>query len=245
LPQIAEVLQHCGMEIYRRSLPLLLCLLAAPSWFALVESGPADAARAMGRVERSSTRRGEGDAAAFLAFLADDASFFDRPVNGKESGEKRAETGLDLIWGADICRMRAVPTRIYHRAREMEGEKRRKNFSVTDSLFPSGRKQKDGSWKVALDCGIENPEPDANPSRCACLFPDDSTGQGRQPQALATRAPKNSSTRESQLAEAVLGVAAEEIPLPRRQFPSRGKTAAGVLLSAKAGTMFFEQLGGE
>src|SRR5437764_1049713 len=89
------------MPIHRSSLTLLLCFLAGTFVIRAAEPGPAEAARAMVESERKFYQTGQekGTRAAFLAFLADDAVVF-RPgaVNGKEAWEKRAETGLDLIW---------------------------------------------------------------------------------------------------------------------------------------------------
>src|SRR4051812_13036638 len=62
---------------------------------------PAEAVRAMVETERKFYQTGQekGTRAAFLEFLADDATVFrPGPVNGKKTWSQRAETGLDLVW---------------------------------------------------------------------------------------------------------------------------------------------------
>src|SRR5437762_8581712 len=89
------------MPIHRSSFTLLLCILAGPFVARTAEPGLAEAGRAMVESERKFYQTGQekGTRAAFLAFLADDAVVFrPGPVNGKESWEKRTETGLDLTW---------------------------------------------------------------------------------------------------------------------------------------------------
>jgi ketosteroid isomerase-like protein len=128
---------------------------------------PAEALRAMVQAERKFYQAGQekGTRAAFLEFLADDAIVFrPGPVNGKEAWSKRAETGLDLVWEPTFAAISRSADFGYDTGpskwRANKAEKKFANFGHFVSIW---KKQKDGSWRVVLDCGIENTESDAKP----------------------------------------------------------------------------------
>jgi ketosteroid isomerase-like protein len=243
------------MQIRPSSLTLLLCLLAGPPVGRAAEPGPAEAARAMVESERNFYQSGQekGTRAAFLAFLADDAVVFrPGPVNGKEVWEKRSETGLDLIWEPTFAAIaRSADFGYTTGPAKWKANKKEEKFLGYGQFVSIWKKQKDGSWKVALDCGIENPEPTGKPEPLRMVVPED----GEQAKAVNARqkalplqeahqafveAAKNNS------ADAVLGIAAEEIRVYREgSFPAVGKNASATLLRAKAGKISFDQLGGD
>lgn len=103
----------------------------------------------------------QGTRAAFLAFLADDGIIFrPGPVNGKEVWTKREETGLDLVWEPNFAVVARSGDFGYDTGpSKWRTSKKDEKFSGHGHFISVWKKQKDGSWKVALDCGIENPEP--------------------------------------------------------------------------------------
>jgi ketosteroid isomerase-like protein len=242
------------MQVRRRSLTLLLCLLPALFVVRAAEPGPADAARAMVESERNFYQTGQekGTRAAFLAFLADDAVVFrPGPVNGKEVWEKRAETGLDLIWEPTFAAIaRSADFGYTTGPAKWRANKQEKKFLGYGQFVSIWKKQKDGSWKVALDCGIENPEPTGTPEPLRVFVPDDRSNVridfGARRKALQEAQQKFAESAKADLADAVLGAAADEIRVYRDgSFPTVGKNAAAALLKTKSGKMSFEAMGSD
>src|SRR5438105_3461848 len=227
------------MPIHRSSFTLLLCLLAGPFVIRAAEPGPAEAARAMVESERTFYRTGQekGTLAAFLAFLADDAVVFrPGPVNGKETWEERAETGLDLIWEPTFAAIaRSADFGYTTGPAKWKANKKDEKFLGYGQFVSIWKKQKDGSWKVALDCGIENPEPTGQPEPLHMLIPKDGpqakTGDAsRKPLPLQEAHQKYVDAAKTNSADAALGVAAEDVRVYREgSFPAIGKNAAKAL----------------
>jgi ketosteroid isomerase-like protein len=242
------------MQIRRSSLSLLLCLLAGPFVVRAAEPGPAEAARAMVESERKFYQTGQekGTRAAFLAFLADDAIVFrPGPVNGKEAWGKRPETGLDLIWEPTFAAIaRSADFGYTTGPAKWKANKKEEKFLGYGHFVSIWKKQKDGSWKVALDCGIENPEPVGKPELLCMFVPGDGSivkiDFDARRKALQEAHQKFTEAAKTNSSEAALGVAAEEIRVYRDgSFPAVGKNAAGALLRAKGGKMSFEAMGGD
>jgi ketosteroid isomerase-like protein len=243
------------MQIGRTSLILLLCLLAGPFAVGSAEPGALDAARAMVESERKFYQTGQekGTRAAFLAFLADDAIVFrPGPVNGKEAWGKRPETGLDLIWEPTFAAIaRSADFGYTTGPAKWRANKKEEKFLGYGQFVSIWKKQKDGSWKVALDCGIENPEPTGKPEPLRISVPE----EGQEVKNLESRGKtlplpaahqKFVDAARNNSADATLEVAAEEIRIYREgSFPAVGKNAAAELLKAKSGKMSFQQLGGD
>ena len=116
----------------------------------------------------------QGTRAAFLAFLADDGIIFrPGPVNGKEVWTKREETGLDLVWEPNFAVMARSGDFGYDTGpSKWRASKKDEKFSGHGHFISVWKKQKDGSWKVALDCGIENPEPTSKIAAMRYVEPD-------------------------------------------------------------------------
>lgn len=243
------------MQIRPCSLALVLCLFAGPLAVRSAEPRAAEAARAMVDSERKFYQTGQekGTRAAFLAFLADDGIVFrPEPLNGKEAWGKRPENGFDLIWEPTFAAIaRSADFGYTTGPAKWRANKKEEKFLGYGQFISIWKKQKDGSWKVALDCGIENPEPAGKPEALRLSVPE----EGQEVKILESRhkaAPlqeahqKFVDAAKSNSADAVLGVAAEEIRVYRDgSFPAVGKSAAAALLNAKAGGMSFEQLGGD
>jgi ketosteroid isomerase-like protein len=128
---------------------------------------PGEAVRALVDAERKFYQTGQeqGTRAAFLAFLAEDGIVFrPGPVNGKEAWSKRQETGLDLVWEPTFAAVSRSADFGYDTGpSKWRANKAEKKFTGFGHFVSIWKKQKDGSWKVALDCGIENTQSDAKP----------------------------------------------------------------------------------
>jgi ketosteroid isomerase-like protein len=127
----------------------------------------ADAVRAVVDAERKFYQLGQeqGTRAAFLAFLAEDGIVFQPgPVNGKEVWSKRQEKGLDLIWEPTFAAIARSGDFGYDTGpAKWRANKKEPNFTGYGHFISIWKKQKDGAWKVALDCGIENTKSDVKP----------------------------------------------------------------------------------
>ncbi len=242
------------MQIRRHSRAVLFCLLAGPFVARAAEPAPIEAARAMVESERKFYQTGQekGTRAAFLEFLADDGIVFrPGPLNGKEVWGKRPENGFDLIWEPTLAVIARSGNFGYTTGpAKWRANKKEEKFLGYGQFVSIWKKQKDGSWKVALDCGIENPKPTEECDPLEWSVPEDiqstKNADGRRKTPLPESHQKFVDASKANSADAILGVAAEEIRVYREgSFPAEGKDAAGALLRAKAGKMSFEQLGGD
>lgn len=143
----------------------LVFLLAAVA--CLRAETPGEALRTMVEAERKFYQTGQekGTRAAFLEFLAPDGIIFrPGPVNGQEAWSKRQETGLDLVWEPTFAVIARSADFGYDTGpAKWRAKKTDENFTGFGHFVSVWKKQPDGSWKVALDCGIENTKSDAKP----------------------------------------------------------------------------------
>lgn len=214
---------------------------------------PMEAVRAMVNAERRFYQTGQeqGTRAAFLAFLADDGIVFrPGPVNGKDAWRKRAETGLDLVWEPTLAVIARSGDFGYDTGpAKWRANKKEREFSGYGYFVSIWRKQRDGSWKVALDCGIENPKPTdqpdplkVDPNTHAKTAPDFETGRKnlREAQENLYAAAKNDEP------SSMLAVAADQFRAYRdSHFPTKGKEAGRILLGDGRGKTSFEAMGGD
>jgi ketosteroid isomerase-like protein len=235
------------MHIRRYSLILLFSFLAGRFAVGAGEPGAAEPARAMVESERKFYQTGQekGTRAAFLSFLAEDSIVFrPGPVSGQEAWGKRPETGFDLIWEPTFASIaRSADFGYTTGPAKWRANKKEEKFVGYGQFISIWKKQKDGSWKVTLDCGIENPEPSGQPGELKMLIPEEAQPKARPlPEAhgkFVTAAKINS-------VEAVLQVAGDDVRVYRDgSFPALGKNAAAELLRAKGGKISFEQMGGD
>jgi ketosteroid isomerase-like protein len=235
----------------RRTSFLILAALAFAGVFARAET-PVEAVRAMVDAEKKFylTGQTQGTRAGFLAFLADDAIVFQQgPVNGKEAWSKRAETGLDLVWEPTFAVIARSGDIGYDTGpAKWRAKKSEEKFTGHGQFISVWKKQKDGSWKVALDCGIENPEPTGKPEALRTVAPAD-PAKSLDAEAVGkiwtgtqrdfAEAAKTDSTA------ATLEFASDDLRVYRDgHFPSVGKGPARSLLSESTGKTSFELLGG-
>jgi ketosteroid isomerase-like protein len=212
---------------------------------------PAQAVRAMVAAEKKFYQTGQeqGTRAAFLAFLADDAIVFrPGPVNGKEAWSKRPESGLDLIWEPTLAVIASSGDFGYDTGpAKWRAKKTDEKFSGYGHFVSIWKKQKDGAWKVALDCGIEHPEPAGKAEEMRYVVRDapaksitpDATGKN-----LADAQRKFSETAKTDSEAALREFAADEVRFYRDgHFPMMGKKADAPV--GEADKRSFERLGGD
>jgi ketosteroid isomerase-like protein len=150
----------------RRPSFLLLAGVAVASVIARAETLE-EAVRAMTNAEKKFYETGQekGTRAAFLEFLAPDGIVFrPGPVNGQEAWSKRPESGLDLVWEPTFAAIARSGDFGYDTGpAKWRANKKEPNFTGHGHFVSIWKKQKDGAWKVALDCGIENTKSDVKP----------------------------------------------------------------------------------
>jgi ketosteroid isomerase-like protein len=205
---------------------------------------PDEAVRALVDAEKKfyETGQAKGTRAAFLEWLADDAIVFrPGPVNGKEAWGKRPETGLDLVWETTFAAIARSGDFGYDTGpAKWRAKKTDKEFSGYGHFISIWKKQGDGSWKVALDCGIENTKSDVTP-RLQLVTPKNQ-GPGtaeswQQSQSAFIALAKLDFTK------AVREFGSEDVRLYRDgSFPAVGKKAAGELLGPEQAGVAMEVL---
>ncbi|HYJ03598.1 MAG TPA: nuclear transport factor 2 family protein [Chthoniobacterales bacterium] len=214
---------------------------------------PAEAVRAMVDAEKKFYETGQekGTRAAFLEFLAEDGIVFrPGPVNGKEAWAKRPEAGLDLVWEPTFAVIARSADFGYDTGpAKWRATRQEEKFTGHGQFISIWKKQKDGSWKVALDCGIENPEPTGKPETLRLVVLDEPKAAGDFNEAQKSRwdvQEKFTQAAKTDSAMATLKFAADEIRVFRDgHSPSVGKEAARPLLDASAGRMTYEMLGAD
>lgn len=150
----------------RRPSFLLLAGVAFASFIARAETLE-EAVRAMTNAEKKFYETGQekGTRAAFLEFLAPDGIVFrPGPVNGQEAWSKRPESGPDLVWEPTFAAVARSGDFGYDTGpAKWRANKKEPNFTGHGHFISIWKRQKDGAWKVALDCGIENTKSDVKP----------------------------------------------------------------------------------
>jgi ketosteroid isomerase-like protein len=152
-------------RMMRRSAACFLIALGCTSALLHAES-PAEAIKALVDAERkfAQTAQEKGTQTAFLEFLAEDGIVFrPGPVNGKEVWRARPDSGPDLIWEPTFAAIARSGDFGYDTGPAKWRAKKEGNFTGFGHFISVWKKQKDGSWKVALDCGIENTKSDVRP----------------------------------------------------------------------------------
>jgi ketosteroid isomerase-like protein len=196
---------------------------------------PADAVRSMVDAEKKFYETGQekGTRAAFLAFLADDAIVFrPGPVNGKEAWGKRPETGLDLVWEPTFAAIARSGDFGYDTGpAKWRAKKTDEKFSGYGHFISVWKKQKDGTWKVALDCGIENTRSDAKPP--LQLVAPKNRGQGTLESLQQTQS-AFIATAKFDFTKAFRQFGSDEVRVYRDgSFPTVGKKAGVELLGSE------------
>ena len=241
------------MQTRKIFLLLLLCLPLGSVAATAAEPSPTEAIRDMVESEKRFYETGQekGTRAAFLEFLADDGIIFrPGPMNGKEAWAKRPETGLDLVWEPTFATIARSADFGYTTGPAKWRPSKKENEFLGHGQFVSvWKKLKHGSWKVVLDCGIQNPKAPGEPETLHTFIPSESQPEAENPRVKSRLPDEHRKFLEAakvNSADAILAVAGEEIRVYRDgSFPALGKSAATALLGASAGKISFEQMGGD
>jgi ketosteroid isomerase-like protein len=214
----------------RRPLACLLIALAAAATI-LGAASATNAVQALVDAEKKFYQTGQenGTRAAFLEFLAPDAIVFrPGPVNGQEVWSKRAETGLDLVWQPTFAAIAASGDFGYDTGPSKWRPQKEGNFTGFGHFISIWKKQKDGAWKVALDCGIEDSKSDIMPP--LRLVTPKNRGHGTL-ESLQKAQNDFAVTAKLDFIKAFRQFGSDEVRLYRNgSFPTIGKQAAAELL---------------
>jgi ketosteroid isomerase-like protein len=200
------------------------------------------AVRAMTTAEKKFYEAGQekGTRAAFLEFLAPDAIIFrPGPVNGQEAWSKRPENGLDLVWEPTFAAIARSGDFGYDTGpSKWRGKKSDPQFTGFGHFVSIWKKQKDGSWKVALDCGIENTKSDVKPA--LKLVTPTNRGQGTLESLQQTQS-AFIATAKLDFTKAFQQFGSDQVRLYRDgSFPTVGKKAAVELLGSEQAGLAME-----
>jgi len=214
---------------------------------ALRAETPADAVRAMVEAERKFYQTGQekGTRAAFLEFLADDGIVFrPGPVDGKDIWSKRPETGLDLVWEPNFAAIARSGDFGYDSGpSKWRANKTEKKFTGFGHFVSIWKKQQDGSWKVVLDCGIENGGSDAKPPLQLVLPKNAAKGA---PQSFPDAQTAFIAAAKLDFTKAFRQFGSDEVRLYRNgSFPTIGKKDGAELLGSEQAGLTLEVMGGE
>ena len=239
------------MQILSKS--IFLAVLAFGAMARAADEKPAAAVRAIveseGRFGQMAHDRSVRT--AFLEFLADDAIVFGPgPVNGKKVWSERKESGLDLIWQPVFAAIARSGDFGYDTGPAKWKKNRTDEKFLGYGQFVSvWKKQKDGTWKVTLDIGIENPQPTSEAGSPQTLVADDLTKDvdlvaARQALEKTQRGFADMAKEDSLGAFSVF--ASENIRAFREDmFPIIGKKAVVEMASAAHGPMSIQASGGD
>jgi len=188
------------------------------------------------------TAQEHGVREAFLQFLADDSVLFiPEPTNGKAFYAKVQEKGRRLIWRPIFATISAAGD-----LGVTTGPWELKKSPTDDTAMAFGqfltvwKKQADGSWKVALDLGTENPKPKDNLASDVRLLPPESGSSIAKDTAQTKLA-----EAEKNLAEGHSSLASDDLRVMRENsFPVLGKDAAAKLVSSNDEKITRTKLGG-
>ena len=193
----------------------------------------------------------QGTRTAFLTFLAENSIVFSPgPVNGQEAWKKRPEKGISITWkplfgaiarSADLA-YTTGPAELRHNKEDAKPF----GYSQFVSVW---KKQKDDSWKVALDVGSEVPGPPKSEEALELSF-ENETSAAASDLSSARRKLSEAESKFNTAAKADSTIALTEAGSPTMRvyregvFPGVGKDAARLMLSVRRGNLTLEKLGG-
>ena len=193
----------------------------------------------------------KGTRDAFLAYLADDGIVFDPgPVNGKQLYRKKKPSDGRLSWQpifADVAR--AGDMGYTTGPWEFRKNKTDEKPVGHGQFFSIWKKQADGTWKVALDGGIDNPAP-INKQDPVEILPNESPKSANVDlkvarRALAVAEKEFDEALAKDASAALIDAAAFEIRVFRSgRFPAVGRDAAKLMIGYDHGKMKIKRAGG-
>ena len=211
------------------------------------QSPDTSAAREIARIdsEYSNLSVAKGMPAASVEYFAEDGiAFAPTAVNGKNFWASRTDFPGTLIWQpifafADAAGEMGFTTGPWELKKGNDQPSLGYGHYVT--LWS---KQRDGKWKIALDVGIENPEPHEPPPNLEVLPSDIAAGTRQQEGArseLRKAERKFAETARNDIGKAIIDSATDDIRIYRdKSFPAVGLVAGRLMLSSEHGRVTFE-----
>jgi ketosteroid isomerase-like protein len=198
---------------------------------------------------RMSSKQGIRD--SFLANLADDGIVFEPgPVNGKELYTKREPSDAQLTWDPIFADVSLAGDMGYTTGPwEYRKKKTSDKPSAYGQFFSVWMKQADGTWKVVLDGGVDNPAPITKeepgpiaPNEFASKTPVD-LKTARKSLAKAEKEFDDAAAKNA--GAALIAAAAENVRVFRNgRFPAAGRDAAQLMIGYDHGKLTSKRLGG-
>ncbi len=214
------------------------------------EKSPDDALRAVVESENNFARAGaeRGIRDSFLQFFADQSIIFaPEPKDGKKFYTEYKDKGRKLIWQPIFATVAksgdiGLTTGPWEMRTSMTDNK-----SLGYGEFTTiWKKQRDNSWKVALDVGIQHDQPRDPPGEIQLLPPGDATTNVDLARSALEKAEKTFAEMLKEGAgSAITAAASNDIRVLRENsFPGVGKVAAKLMLSSDNAKVTREKAGG-
>ncbi len=192
----------------------------------------------------------QGMPAACLAYFAEDGiAFAPAPVNGKKYWSGRKEWAGTLMW-QPIFAAAAFAGDLGYTTGPWELQKKNGAGSADFGNYVTiWRKRSGGQWKIALDLGTANSQPNKQPPPLQVL-PTDAAAVERSASESRRRYRKAaltfSTAAREDVGQALLDFAAPEIRILRdKSFPAVGVAAAQVMLGSEHGKVVSHVNGAE
>ncbi len=231
----------------------LTCFALAAGAAGADQQRPGDAVRAIvdNELQFAKNAAEHGTRAAFLEFLADGAVIFDpAPVNAKKRWHKRTDDGSLLSWHPEFAAVSRAADIGYDTGpwewRKDKAAPKPEGFGHFVSVW---KKQRDGRWKVALDCGIDHPDTAQAPNPVEMSYSDD--GLNESVDLPKVRKAAQAAQREfldgakSDAAAALLKAADDSVRVYRQGLaPAVGRESAGLMLGATPASLRMTSIGG-
>jgi ketosteroid isomerase-like protein len=195
--------------------------------------------------EYSNLSVAKGMPAASVEYFAEDGiAFAPSAVNGKKYWASRTNFPGTLIW-QPVFAFAAAGGDLGFTTGPWDLKKGSEQPSLGYGHYVTiWSKQRDGKWKIALDVGIENPEPREPPSNLEVLPSDIAAGTRRQDDArreLGKGERKLAEAARNDIGKAIIDSATEDVRVYRdKSFPAVGLGAVTLMLGSEHGQVTFK-----
>lgn len=228
----------------------LIAGVYAMSLSAFAQSPDTSAACEIARIDReySNLSVAKGMPAASVEYFAEKGiAFAPTAVNGKKYWASRTSFPGTLIW-QPVFAFAAAAGDLGFTTGPWELKKENDQPSLGYGHYVTfWSKQRDGKWKIALDVGIDNPEPHEPPPNLEVLPSDIAAGTRQQEDArreLAKAERKFAEAARNDIGKAIIDSATEDIRVYRdNSFPAVGLVAVKLMLNSEHGQLTFEASG--
>lgn len=229
--------QTLSLFINKKIFSLLACgaLLSA----AAAQSSDTSAAREIAKIDRdySNLSIEKGMPAASVEYFSEDGiAFAPKPVNGKKYWGRRKDFADVLIW-QPILAAAARAADLGYTVGPWELKNKEGNRSLAYGHYLTlWSKKANETWKIALDVGVDNPQPTEPPGALEVLPADPTAGERAVTDARRSlqKAERVFLERARQdIGQAILAQAAADIWVLRdKSFPAKGVAGARLLLGS-------------